>query len=116
MIRGVGLTLNWTGGNAGDFVAIVGSAGPAGGPTTFSCTTTAGAGTFTVPTSILQLLPAVTAAAIAGGTATGSLAVLSGPSPANSNGLFSAPLAAGGSIDSGTFFALLGIAGAPAYQ
>jgi uncharacterized protein (TIGR03437 family) len=114
--RSAGLTLNWTGGNSTDLVEIIGSAGTTGNTTTFICSTTAGATTLTVPASILQQLPAETAVAITAGTATGSLAVLSSPSPASGNGLFTAPLTAGGSIANGTFFALIGVAGTPAYQ
>jgi uncharacterized protein (TIGR03437 family) len=116
VIRSAGFTLSWTGGNSTDVVDIIGSSGPSGNPTSYLCTTTAGAGTFTVPAFILQQLPAVTAGAVASGTATSSLSVISGPNPANGDGLFSAPLTAGGMIDGGTFFALLGIANAPSYQ
>ena len=114
--RSAGLTLNWTGGNSTDFVYVIGGAGPTANSTTFLCTSTAGAATVTVPASILNQLPAVTAAAITAGTATGFLAILSGPSPTSGNGLFSAALTAGGSINSGVFSALLGIAATPAYQ
>jgi len=120
--RSAGLTLNWTGGNATDLVEIVGLAGTyssgansalTGGE--FVCTTTAGAGTFTVPASILTQLPAVTASAIAANTASGLLEVLSTVNPTAGGGLFSAPLTAGGTVSS-TFSALLGTGSAPAYQ
>ncbi|SPF47355.1 conserved exported hypothetical protein [Candidatus Sulfopaludibacter sp. SbA4] len=120
--RSAGLTLNWTGGNATDLVEIVGLAGTySGGPNStltgadFFCTTTAGAGTFTVPASILSQLPAVTAAQIAANTASGLLEVLSTVSPTAGNGLFTATLTAGGSVNS-TFSALLGAGSTPAYQ
>jgi uncharacterized protein (TIGR03437 family) len=110
--RGAGLALNWTGGNSTDTVEIFGSSGA----TSFLCFTTAGSGSFTVPASILNQLPAVTAAAISAGTGFGFLGVFSSPSPASGNGLFSAPLTAGGSITNATFLALLGIEGSAAYQ
>jgi hypothetical protein len=114
--RSAGLTLNWTGGNSTDIVEILGTAGTASGSTSFECVTTAGPGTFTVPASILNQLPAVTTAAISAGTGSGSLAVFSSPSPASGNGSFSAPLTAGGSITNATFLALLGIDSSAAYQ
>jgi uncharacterized protein (TIGR03437 family) len=114
--RGAGLTLNWTGGNSTDTVEIFGSSGTGSGTTSFACITTAGPGTFTVPASILDQLPAVTAAAISAGTGSGYLGVFSGPSPASNNGLFTAPLTAGGSITNGIFLALLGAEGSAAYQ
>ncbi len=114
--RSSGLTLNWTGGNSSDFVYVIGSAGSTGGTTTFFCTTTAGAGSITVPASILSQLPSVSATAISGGTGTGSLEILSGPSPTSGNGLFTASLTAGGAINTGVFSALLGVAGTAAYQ
>jgi uncharacterized protein (TIGR03437 family) len=114
--RNAGLTLNWTGGNSTDTVEIFGSSGTTGSTTTFVCITTAGPGTFTVPASILNQLPAVTTAAVTAGTGSGILAVFSSPSPASGSGLFSAPLTAGGSITNATFLALLGIEGSAAYQ
>jgi uncharacterized protein (TIGR03437 family) len=113
--RGNGLTLNWTGGNSTDVVNIIGIAGQNIGTgtnarvdaTEFFCTTTAGAGTFTVPASILNQLPAVTSSAISNGTATGFLEVFSAVSPTNGNGLFTAPLTAGGNAN-GTFLATFG--------
>ena len=117
--RGAGLTLNWTGGNASDFVQIQGESSTTTGSGSsavddtwmFICTTTAGAKTFTVPASILKQLPAVSASDITNGTGFGLLQVASGvPSP------LTAPLVAGGNIDAGTFAALVGIATYPAYQ
>lgn len=118
------LTLNWTGGNATDLVEIVGYAetsSGSGASTTlngaeFFCTTTAGAGTFTVPASILQQLPAVSAAAIGNGTGSGFLEVISTVNPTTGNGFFSAPLTAGGTIGNAYFLGLLGVGGSPVYQ
>jgi uncharacterized protein (TIGR03437 family) len=115
--RNSGLTLNWTGGNSTDFVEIIGSSGSTStGIATFGCITTAGPGTFTVPASILNQLPAVTTAAIAAGTGTGFLGVFSSPSPTSGSSLFSAPLTAGGSISNATFLALLGVENTASYQ
>jgi hypothetical protein len=115
--RNSGLTLNWTGGNSTDVVEIFGLSGASStGIATFGCITTAGAGTFTVPASILNQLPAVTASAITAGTGTGYLGVFSSPSPASGSSLFSAPLTAGGSISNATFLALLGLEATASYQ
>jgi len=109
--RSAGLTLNWNGGNASDIVEILGSSSTISGTTstttTFVCTTTAGQKSFTVPASILTQLPASTS---------GSLEVISSVNPTSGNGLFSAPLVAGGTIDGGFFFGLTGVGGTPIYQ
>jgi uncharacterized protein (TIGR03437 family) len=111
--RSAGLTLNWTGGNASDFVEIFGSSSSGSGAnsttTAFVCLTTAGPGTFTVPSSVLTQLPAVTASATGSG---GILAVESGPTPST----FSAPLKAGGSITGAAFSALVGAGALVSYQ
>jgi uncharacterized protein (TIGR03437 family) len=118
--RSAGLTLNWTGGNSTDLVVIVGSSGTVTGTasssTEFICTTTAGKATFTVPASILDQLPAASASAISAGTASSFLIVESTTSPSAGNGLFSAPLTAGGSISNATFLGLIGTGSNPAYQ
>jgi len=93
--RSAGLTLNWTGGNASDLVQIIGYAGTTTGTganattdaTEFICSTTAGAKTFTVPSSILLQLPAVAASAITTGAGAGFLEVASSGSPTTGNGL-----------------------------
>jgi uncharacterized protein (TIGR03437 family) len=122
--RSAGLPLNWTGGNATDVVQIFGYSGATTGSGAsatvdaweFSCTTTAGKGGFTVPSSVLLQLPAVSASAISSGAGAAFLQVLSSVNPSAGNGLFSAPLTAGGSIDSGIFSAMVGIGATPAYQ
>ena len=104
------LTINWTGGNASDMLEIVGASSTNTGTganqvttsTEFICVTTAGAKTFTVPSSILTQLPA---------TANGSLLVLSG----NTNAPFTATLKADGSSIPGTFGSFVGVGAAPAY-
>jgi hypothetical protein len=88
-----GLTINWTGGNASDAVDIIGYSGSTSGTgnnqitnaTEFICITTAGQKTFTVPASVLTLLPTITAAQVTAGTATGALDVTSGVTPVNFN-------------------------------
>jgi len=110
VVRNSSLTLNWTGGNATDLVEIFGSSSTAatGGTTTeFICLTTAAQKTFTVPSSVLNQLPASTS---------GILAVLSSVAPTSANGQFNAPLTAGGDINFGTFLALSGTGGLVNWQ
>lgn len=118
VLRSAGLTVNWTGGNASDLVEILGSSSTTSGTglkqtvtsATFVCTTTAGNRTFTVPASILTQLPASTDAN------GGFLAVASAGTPTNGNGLFTAPLTAGGSIDTGFFLGFVGVGATANYQ
>jgi uncharacterized protein (TIGR03437 family) len=107
VVRSSGLTLAWTGGNSSDLVEVAGQSGPSVGQgVTFICITTAGQGGITVPSSILNQLPAS-----GSGKSVGSLLVLS----FGGGGQFSAPLTAGGKIDS-TFAGLVGTGGQPSYQ
>jgi len=114
IVRGNGLTLNWTGGNASDPVQIFGSSSTSSGTGantvtdtwSFFCNTTAGQKTFTVPSSVLTQLPATT------GNNQGFIAVSSSPAPST----FTAGLTAGGSIDQGTFLALIGSGALATYQ
>jgi len=100
------LTLNWTGGAASDLVQIIGSSSTSTGSgastvttsTTFICTTTAGAGTFTVASSILSQLPASTA------NSPGILEIASGNAPAT----FSASLPKLGGSANGAFLSFVG--------
>jgi uncharacterized protein (TIGR03437 family) len=113
--RSQALQLSWTGGNASDTVAIIGYSGSTSGSSTnptvtateFICTTTAGAGSFTVPANILSALPA-TASTANGGT--GFLEVGSGPTPATFNATVS------GQSVTGTFSSLIATAGSVIYQ
>lgn len=122
VIRNSGLTLNWTGGLSSDLVEIFGtsstSTGTGANLTTdtwsFICFTTAGPGTFTVPASILNQLPA--AALSANGSGGGFLFVYSTVNPTSGNGLFSADLTAGGSIDGGFFLPTVGVGAQASYQ
>jgi uncharacterized protein (TIGR03437 family) len=108
--RSAGLPLSWTGGNSSDLVYITGTSSTITGTGVnqifdswaFVCTTNAGAGAFTVPAPILTQLPATT---------TGSLTVLSGV-----NAPLTAPLTAGGNIDTGSFTSFVGTSATPAYQ
>jgi uncharacterized protein (TIGR03437 family) len=119
--RGAGLTLNWTGGNSTDLVLILGEVSTSSGTganvtvtiNEFICTTNAGAGTFNVPASILTQLPAATITS--SGSSSTLLAVESTTVPTAGNGLFTAPLTAGGTINT-TFLGLIGTANSPNYQ
>lgn len=113
------LTLSWTGGNPGDVVSVTGISGTMIGGTSatpiynaakFTCSTTAGAGSITVPSSLLMQLPA------SGTNGIGYLSVTSGPQPVAGNGLFTAPLTAGGTTDAGFFLGALGLFGTTSYQ
>jgi uncharacterized protein (TIGR03437 family) len=111
------LALSWTGGNATDPVAIIGYSGNTTGSganptitaTEFICTTTAGAGTFSVPTQVLGQLPA-TASTLNGGA--GFIEVGSGPTPAS----FNASLIGQSQSVAATFSALIATAGSATYQ
>jgi len=115
--RSAGLTLNWSGGNPSDLVEIIGSSGSTSGSGAsaitdtwgFVCTTNAGAATFTVPSSVLLQLPAISGSSTTG---SGFLEFASAVNPST----FTAALTAGGSIDSGTFTAFLGIGSNVTYQ
>ena len=117
--RAQGLTINWTGGNSSDQVAIIGFSGTTSGTgasavTTaaeFICPTTAGKGTFTVPSSVLNQLPA-TAASSANGA--GFLEVTSGSQPVSFSPSLST--AAGGGTVASLFQALMATAGQVTYQ
>jgi hypothetical protein len=119
--RSAGLTVNWTGGNATDLVQISGGSSSRTGSGSsaiteswsFTCYATAGQGSFTVPASILTQIPPIAVGANGSG---GNLQVVTTPTPGLVNGSFSAPLTAGGSIDNGQFFALIGTSGVVAYQ
>ncbi|MBI2687631.1 MAG: hypothetical protein HYX27_15070 [Acidobacteria bacterium] len=102
--RAQNLTVTWTGGGDG-FVGITGSAGSQVGGTqtnpildvaVFYCVAPASAGTFTVPSSILQQLPVVSGDVTSG--AIGLLSVLATADPTK-QGSFTAPLTAGGNVD-----------------
>jgi uncharacterized protein (TIGR03437 family) len=100
--RGTGLSVSWTGGSTG-LVLIFGMGGIRTGGTeenpvldasVFTCTAPASAGNFTVPTGVLQQLPATT---------NGMLSVMAVPDASKGQGTFTAPLTAGGNLDQGFF-------------
>lgn len=122
--RSQNLTVNWTGGTASDIVIIAGSSfvlvsgTPQNGTYntgTFICTTTADKQTFTVSSTILQQLPATPSGGAAGSNV-GTLSVFSTSVPTQGNGLFSAPLTAGGTTDYALFTAGIGTSTTPTYQ
>ena len=118
--RSAGLPLAWTGGDSTDLVQILGYAGTVTGSGSnavtdaweFICTTTAGQGGFTVPASVLNQLPAVSAASLTNFTGSTILEVVSSATPSS----FTAPLTAGDNVNAAYFFALTGIANTPTYQ
>jgi len=117
--RSQGFTLGWTGQNSTDNVEIIGYAGTTSGSgasavttaTEFICTTTAGAGTFTVPASVTSQLPQVLASTANG---TGFLEIASGPTPT----AFSPTLASadGGGTIASTFSAQVSTGTSVIYQ
>jgi uncharacterized protein (TIGR03437 family) len=103
--RSSGLNITWTGGGTG-LVAIAGAAlrqtggtqqNPIYEATLFSCVAQASAGSFTVPSSVLQQLPVVSSDMTSGSF--GDLSVLAIPDVSKGQGVFSA----GGTIDQGFF-------------
>jgi len=116
IVRANGLPLAWTGGNPSDTVTISGSSTQiSNGAVTgvgFLCITTAGQGGFTVPSSILTQLAAVTAAQESASTASGALNIGWGPAAVP----FTATRVADGSNINSTFTAGFGQGGAVVYQ
>ncbi len=103
------LTLSWTGGNPNDSLSIEGTAGTVSNgvstSTTFICTTTAGAGSFTVPASVLSQLPAVS------GANSGTLLEIS----TGNQVPVTIPLTAGGNMNFGFITAASGGASTPTF-
>ncbi len=105
--RSSNMNIAWTGGGTG-LVTITGMAmaqsggtidNPIYDATGFSCIAPASAGSFSVPSSVLQQLPAVSSDITSGNL--GFLSVLAAPDPSKGQGVFTAPLTAGGNIDQG---------------
>ncbi len=125
--RGAGLTLKWTGGNSSDLVIIEGLAATTSSTTSasgttftetggeFVCTTTAGTGGLTVPASITAQFPALNPSTSAVGATLSTLAVFSATNPSNGNGIFTAPLTAGGNVTS-YFLGFMGSSNTPIWQ
>jgi hypothetical protein len=114
--RSQSLPVTWTGGGDG-LVTISGFAGAqAGGTLTdpiydvaaFTCSAPASAGSFTIPSSVLQQLPQVSGDLTTG--AIGNLSVFAIPDPSKGQGVFTAPLVGGGNIDFGFFSYAVGSA------
>ena len=114
------LILSWTSTDPEDVVAISGASGSVVGGTTvrpiyqagtFVCVTTAGAGSIRVPSAVLQRLPATPPV-----NGIGYMQVSSGPQPVAGNGLFTAPLQAGTSIETGVFLGRTGVFSTSSYQ
>ena len=92
--RNTALPILWTGGGTG-LVTITGAGVTVGTPATatiFICTAQASAGAFTVPVSVLQQMPVISNSEGSAGT----LAVMATSDTSKGQGLFSAPLTAGG--------------------
>jgi hypothetical protein len=112
------LTVTWTGGGSGEVVSISGTSGttvsgsnpnnPVYDAGVFICTANASAGTFTVPTAVLSQLPATPPGGLTSGTGVGAMVVSSTTNVTPTNGTFTAPLTAGGNIDSGFFISTVG--------
>jgi uncharacterized protein (TIGR03437 family) len=103
--RGQNLPITWTGGGDG-LVVVLGFAGAlvSGQPVIgiydvsgFVCTALASAGSLSVPSSAMQRLPQVSADVTSG--AIGSFSVYAIPDPSRGQGVFTAPLTAGGNVD-----------------
>jgi uncharacterized protein (TIGR03437 family) len=126
--RSAGLPLTWTGGNSSDLVLIEGLAISSTSTTTttgitvtetgaeFVCTTSAGNGGFTVPASVTSQMPALNPnSSTTGLTAISTLSVFSATNPSNGNGIFTAPLTAGGNVTA-YFLGFQGTGNAPIWQ
>ncbi len=107
--RGSDLRITWTGDSTG-LVTIAGGAlarkgggrqDPIYDATLFDCVAQASTGSFTVLASVLQQLPVVSIDLFSGSF--GYLSVLATPDVTKGQGVFSAPLIAGGTTDQGFF-------------
>jgi len=123
--RNKDLTVSWTGGNPTDSVILIGLSGTlAGGNQAdpvfdagiFICATTAGKGSITANSSILSQLPATPADAQSNGTGIGALLFASDTQPTPGNGIFTAPLTAGGNVDLGVFIGTIGFLSQALFQ
>jgi uncharacterized protein (TIGR03437 family) len=123
--RGVPLTVAWTGGSPTDIVNVVGFSGVTVGGTSsspvydagvFICTATASQGRVVVPAFVLSQLPITPPGGLVAGTGIGAITVLSTSTPSQSSGIFTAPLTAGGTVDTGLFLAAVGYLTNTEYQ
>jgi uncharacterized protein (TIGR03437 family) len=112
--RNQNLSITWTGGGDGLIVVLgFGGALVSGQPVAgvydvagFSCTAQASAGSLSVPSSTMQRLPQVSGDVTAG--TIGALAVYAIPDPSRGQGVFTAPLTAGGNVDFSYFISTAG--------
>jgi uncharacterized protein (TIGR03437 family) len=120
--RSSNMPITWTGGSSG-LVSITGmamsqtggtTANPIYDATVFVCIAQASAGNFTVPSSVLQQLPAVSSDITSGSM--GNLMVVAVPDSSKGQGVFSAPLTAGGTIDQGYFSYSIGTSKTTGWQ
>ncbi len=113
------LTITWTGGGT-DWVQVIGSSSAPVATTTptldteiFACTTTADKGTITVPAAVLSRLPV----SPTNPNSANQLFVISRSPASATNGVFTAPLTAGGTTDTAIFYAaMVAGGGAAIYQ
>ena len=107
--RSQNLPITWSGGGDG-LVTVTGFAGnqvggsqtnPTYDVTLFTCIAQASAGNLTVPSSVLQQLPVVSGDITSG--AIGFMSVMATSDPSKGQGVFSAPLTAGGNVDIASF-------------
>jgi uncharacterized protein (TIGR03437 family) len=100
--RSTPLPIHWTGGGTGlvqiSGTGLTASTTSASGAL-FICTAQASAGVFTVPASVLQQLPVITNQGADGDGTVGTLAVMAITDIGKGQGLFAAPLKAGGTTD-----------------
>jgi uncharacterized protein (TIGR03437 family) len=112
--RSAGQNITWTGGGSGIVLIFGGSVVQTGGSLTdgtydavfFQCSAQASAGSFTIPGSVLQQVPAVGSDPTSGNF--GNLTVMTIPDVTRGQGSFSAPLTAGGRTDFATFMYSIG--------
>jgi uncharacterized protein (TIGR03437 family) len=113
--RGQNLNITWTGGGDG-VVSVDGIAGrqiggsqnnPILQATVFFCVAPASAGNLTVPSAILQQLPAISGDILSGEM--GLIGVTASSDTSRGQGVFTAPLTAGGNVDIATITYNVGI-------
>jgi uncharacterized protein (TIGR03437 family) len=112
--RSSNLNITWTGGSTGlVFISGMGmimtggtQQNPIYDATVFNCVAQATAGSFAVPSSVLQQLPVVSSDPT--GSAFGNLSVMAVPDTSTGQGAFTAPVVAGGNTDQAFFTYAIG--------